>query len=148
MENSEQFSAPCSILDDIEVYEEQISFKLEELVTISSFLNSFVFKMIWDGIVGKAKVTSILWCYLRQPVCTLSCRCLGCKGGRECLSSHMAGRAHEIVWLQRSLCWLLQAVHLGLLLVTISALKYPLQLYFGFHGDGACASPAVGKSTV
>lgn len=41
------------ILDDIEVYEEQISFKLEELVTISSFLNSFVFKMIWDGIVGK-----------------------------------------------------------------------------------------------
>ncbi|ELV09550.1 Ubiquitin-protein ligase E3B [Tupaia chinensis] len=40
-----------TILDDIEVYEEQISFKLEELVTISSFLNSFVFKMIWDGIV-------------------------------------------------------------------------------------------------
>lgn len=45
----------CSILDDIEVYEEQISFKLEELVTISSFLNSFVFKMIWDGIVENAK---------------------------------------------------------------------------------------------
>uniref|UniRef100_A0A2K5JGF8 Ubiquitin-protein ligase E3B n=1 Tax=Colobus angolensis palliatus TaxID=336983 RepID=A0A2K5JGF8_COLAP len=44
-----------TILDDIEVYEEQISFKLEELVTISSFLNSFVFKMIWDGIVGKIK---------------------------------------------------------------------------------------------
>nr|XP_020657546.1 ubiquitin-protein ligase E3B [Pogona vitticeps] len=44
-----------TILDDIEVYEEQISFKLEELVTISSFLNSFVFKMIWDGIVESAK---------------------------------------------------------------------------------------------
>ncbi|XP_069353493.1 ubiquitin-protein ligase E3B [Eulemur rufifrons] len=44
-----------TILDDIEVYEEQISFKLEELVTISSFLNSFVFKMIWDGIVETAK---------------------------------------------------------------------------------------------
>ncbi|XP_039770984.1 ubiquitin-protein ligase E3B isoform X2 [Ornithorhynchus anatinus] len=43
-----------TILDDIEVYEEQISFKLEELVTISSFLNSFVFKMIWDGIVENA----------------------------------------------------------------------------------------------
>lgn len=40
------------ILDDIEVYEEQISFKMEELVTISSFLNTFVFKMIWDGILG------------------------------------------------------------------------------------------------
>lgn len=58
MENSEQFSASCSILDDIEVYEEQISFKLEELVTISSFLNSFVFKMIWDGIVGKVNERS------------------------------------------------------------------------------------------
>uniref|UniRef100_A0A8C4PSL8 Ubiquitin-protein ligase E3B n=1 Tax=Equus asinus TaxID=9793 RepID=A0A8C4PSL8_EQUAS len=44
-----------TILDDIEVYEEQISFKLEELITISSFLNSFVFKMIWDGIVENAK---------------------------------------------------------------------------------------------
>ncbi|KAJ6656720.1 hypothetical protein lerEdw1_003607 [Lerista edwardsae] len=44
-----------TILDDIEVYEEQISFKLEELVTISAFLNSFVFKMIWDGIVENAK---------------------------------------------------------------------------------------------
>lgn len=41
-----------TILDEIEVYEEQVSFKLEELVTISSFLNSFVFKMIWDGIQG------------------------------------------------------------------------------------------------
>uniref|UniRef100_A0A8C5LRJ3 Ubiquitin-protein ligase E3B n=1 Tax=Leptobrachium leishanense TaxID=445787 RepID=A0A8C5LRJ3_9ANUR len=44
-----------TILDDIEVYEEQISFKLEELVTISSFLNCFVFKMIWDGILENAK---------------------------------------------------------------------------------------------
>ncbi|XP_006004610.1 ubiquitin-protein ligase E3B [Latimeria chalumnae] len=44
-----------TILDDIEVYEEQISFKVEELVTISSFLNSFVFKMIWDGILENAK---------------------------------------------------------------------------------------------
>ncbi|MBN3316719.1 UBE3B ligase, partial [Atractosteus spatula] len=44
-----------TILDDIEVYEEQISFKLEELVTISSFLNTFVYKMIWDGILENAK---------------------------------------------------------------------------------------------
>ncbi|MEQ2188405.1 Ubiquitin-protein ligase E3B, partial [Goodea atripinnis] len=41
-----------TILDDIEVYEEQTSFKIEELITISSFLNTFVFKMIWDGILG------------------------------------------------------------------------------------------------
>ncbi|CAM4544951.1 unnamed protein product [Leuciscus chuanchicus] len=44
-----------TILDDIEVYEEQISFKMEELVTISSFLNTFVFKMIWDGILENTK---------------------------------------------------------------------------------------------
>uniref|UniRef100_A0A673M1K2 Ubiquitin-protein ligase E3B n=1 Tax=Sinocyclocheilus rhinocerous TaxID=307959 RepID=A0A673M1K2_9TELE len=43
------------ILDDIEVYEEQISFKMEELVTISSFLNTFIYKMIWDGILENAK---------------------------------------------------------------------------------------------
>ncbi|KAM9447065.1 LOW QUALITY PROTEIN: ubiquitin-protein ligase E3B-like [Clarias gariepinus] len=43
------------ILDDIEVYEEQISFKMEELITISSFLNTFVYKMIWDGILENAR---------------------------------------------------------------------------------------------
>uniref|UniRef100_H2LTE0 Ubiquitin-protein ligase E3B n=1 Tax=Oryzias latipes TaxID=8090 RepID=H2LTE0_ORYLA len=42
-----------TILDDIEVYEEQTSFKIEELLTISSFLNTFVYKMIWDGILGE-----------------------------------------------------------------------------------------------
>lgn len=46
------------ILDDIEVYEEQTSFKIEELLTISSFLNTFVYKMIWDGILGEC-VTSL-----------------------------------------------------------------------------------------
>lgn len=45
------------ILDDIEVYEEQTSFKIEELITISSFLNTFVYKMIWDGILGEYVVT-------------------------------------------------------------------------------------------
>lgn len=44
-----------TILDDIEVYEEQTSFKVEELITISSFLNTFVYKMIWDGILENAK---------------------------------------------------------------------------------------------
>lgn len=48
------------ILDDIEVYEEQTSFKIEELITISSFLNTFVYKMIWDGILGK----SVVWLHL------------------------------------------------------------------------------------
>ncbi|XP_008333613.1 ubiquitin-protein ligase E3B-like isoform X1 [Cynoglossus semilaevis] len=44
-----------TILDDIEVYEEQTSFKTEELITISSFLNTFVYKMVWDGILENAK---------------------------------------------------------------------------------------------
>uniref|UniRef100_A0A8C2X7R5 HECT-type E3 ubiquitin transferase n=1 Tax=Cyclopterus lumpus TaxID=8103 RepID=A0A8C2X7R5_CYCLU len=44
-----------TILDDIEVYEEQTSFKIEELITISLFLNTFVFKMIWEGILENAK---------------------------------------------------------------------------------------------
>ena len=48
----------CRILDDIEVYEEQISFKIEELVTISSFLNTFVYKLVWDGILGELHNTS------------------------------------------------------------------------------------------
>ena len=47
------------ILDDIEVYEEQISFKTEELVTISSFLNTFVYKMVWDGILGESPLTPV-----------------------------------------------------------------------------------------
>lgn len=71
MEDSEPSSASCSILDDIEVYEEQISFKLEELVTISSFLNSFVFKMIWDGIVGKANVPATLQYHPRRLSCII-----------------------------------------------------------------------------
>lgn len=142
MENSEQFSAPCSILDDIEVYEEQISFKLEELVTISSFLNSFVFKMIWDGIVGKAKA------FFGATSCSQSVPLAAGVSALEVVENaclYMAGCAHEIVWLQRSLCWLLQAMHLGLLLVMSSALKCPLHPHFGFHGDGACASSCCGQ---
>lgn len=51
------------ILDDIEVYEEQTSFKIEELITISSFLNTFVYKMIWDGILGECAFSPNLTSY-------------------------------------------------------------------------------------
>ncbi len=54
------------ILDDIEVYEEQISFKIEELVTISSFLNTFVYKMIWDGILGEQVLFSPCVCFCNK----------------------------------------------------------------------------------
>lgn len=61
------------ILDDIEVYEEQTSFKTEELITISSFLNTFVYKMIWDGILGRF-VANESWIYdtgiyLKRDIC-------------------------------------------------------------------------------
>uniref|UniRef100_F7A8M5 HECT-type E3 ubiquitin transferase n=1 Tax=Ciona intestinalis TaxID=7719 RepID=F7A8M5_CIOIN len=40
-----------SILDDVEFYEQQVLFHLEELVTISSFLCQFVFKVIWGNLL-------------------------------------------------------------------------------------------------
>ncbi|XP_033112137.1 ubiquitin-protein ligase E3B-like [Anneissia japonica] len=47
------FFCDCStylitILDDVEVYEHQKPFKLDDLVNMSSFLNMFIYKMIWD----------------------------------------------------------------------------------------------------
>uniref|UniRef100_H2Z542 HECT-type E3 ubiquitin transferase n=1 Tax=Ciona savignyi TaxID=51511 RepID=H2Z542_CIOSA len=44
-----------SILDDVEFYDLQIPFHLEELVTISSFLCRFVFKLIWSNVVKVEK---------------------------------------------------------------------------------------------
>lgn len=59
----------CRILDDIEVYEEQTSFKIEELITISSFLNTFVYKMIWDGILGECDTTELIIHKCFCPAC-------------------------------------------------------------------------------
>lgn len=42
-----------SVLDDIEMYEEQKPFTLLEFCNISSFLNHFMFKAIWSGLAGK-----------------------------------------------------------------------------------------------
>lgn len=42
-----------TILDDIELYENQKPFALEDLVMISHFLNNFVFKLIWHNLIGK-----------------------------------------------------------------------------------------------
>ena len=41
-----------TILDDMEMYENQRPFTIEELITISSFLNNFVFKIIWNNLIG------------------------------------------------------------------------------------------------
>jgi len=41
-----------TILDDMEMYENQRPFTIEELITISSFLNNFVFKILWNNLIG------------------------------------------------------------------------------------------------
>ncbi|OXU30161.1 hypothetical protein TSAR_012716 [Trichomalopsis sarcophagae] len=40
--------APSIILDDIEMYEQQDPFKLSDLISLSNFLNQFLYKMILD----------------------------------------------------------------------------------------------------
>ncbi|KAG9509732.1 Ubiquitin-protein ligase E3B, partial [Fragariocoptes setiger] len=40
-----------SILDDIEVYEQQRPFYIPELIAISGFLNQFVYRIIWNNLV-------------------------------------------------------------------------------------------------
>ena len=40
------------VLDDIEMYEEQKLFKLEDYVQISGFLNTFVYKIISNNLIG------------------------------------------------------------------------------------------------
>lgn len=40
-----------TILDDMELYEQQKPFRLEDLVAMGSFLNQFVFKIIWQNLV-------------------------------------------------------------------------------------------------
>lgn len=41
-----------TILDDIELYENQKPFSIEDLMMISHFLNNFVFKLIWHNLIG------------------------------------------------------------------------------------------------
>ncbi len=41
-----------TILDDMEMYENQRPFTIDELITISYFLNNFVFKILWNNLIG------------------------------------------------------------------------------------------------
>ena len=42
-----------TILDDMEMYDQQRPFSIEDFIVISSFLNNFVFKIIWNNLIGK-----------------------------------------------------------------------------------------------
>ena len=69
------------ILDDVEFYEQQVPFHLEELVIISGALRQFVFKMIWNGnvkgsavfvsIKSKRKTRKLFFAILFQQFCCL-----------------------------------------------------------------------------
>lgn len=43
------------IVDDSEMYEQQKPFRLDELVQISAFLNTLVFKMLWNDMVDETR---------------------------------------------------------------------------------------------
>ncbi|KAG8189904.1 hypothetical protein JTE90_018685 [Oedothorax gibbosus] len=47
-----------TILDDVELYEQQKPFMLEDLVSISAFLNQLVFKLIWNNLIDAKAVKS------------------------------------------------------------------------------------------
>ncbi|KAF8796101.1 Ubiquitin-protein ligase E3B like protein [Argiope bruennichi] len=47
-----------TILDDVELYEQQKPFCLEDLVSISAFLNQLVFKLIWYNLIDAKAVKS------------------------------------------------------------------------------------------
>lgn len=46
------FRFSCSILDDIEMYEQQEPFQLSDYTGLSYFLNNFLYKTIQDNIIG------------------------------------------------------------------------------------------------
>ncbi|XP_070389729.1 ubiquitin-protein ligase E3B [Dermacentor albipictus] len=52
-----------TILDDLELYEQQRPFTLDDLVAISAFLNTFVFRLVWNGLIDlKTASTNQLFC--------------------------------------------------------------------------------------
>ena len=47
------FSILYSILDDVEIYEQNKPFGLDNLIAVSNLLNYFVFRTIWNGLIGR-----------------------------------------------------------------------------------------------
>ncbi|CAN7945875.1 unnamed protein product, partial [Ixodes pacificus] len=43
---------------DLELYEQQRPFSLDDLVAISAFLNTFVFRLVWNGLIDLKSVNS------------------------------------------------------------------------------------------
>ena len=54
------FALIFRIVDDQEMYEKEKPFTLEDLVAMSSFLNTLVFKLLWNEVVdGKLQVFAL-----------------------------------------------------------------------------------------
>lgn len=52
-----------TILDDLELYEQQRPFALADLIALSAFLNLFVFRLLWAGLIDVKSVgTNPLFC--------------------------------------------------------------------------------------
>lgn len=50
---NKQFLLYHRILDDIEMYENQVPFKITDYIGLSYFLNNFLYKAIQSNLVGK-----------------------------------------------------------------------------------------------
>lgn len=53
------------ILDDMEMYEQQDPFKLSDFVTISYFLNQFLYKAVLNNLFGGCHNLCIIFFYIQ-----------------------------------------------------------------------------------
>ena len=44
----------CRTLDDMEMYEQQQVFSMKDYLKMSEFLNLFVFRVIWNSLIGES----------------------------------------------------------------------------------------------
>ena len=51
----------CRIIDDVELYEQGKPFSKDNLVAISYFLNHFLFRITWNGLIGLFSAVIILY---------------------------------------------------------------------------------------
>ena len=50
----------CSTLDQVEMFDQQKVFKVEDYVKMSEFLNLFVFRILWNGLMGKLSIFKLI----------------------------------------------------------------------------------------
>lgn len=58
----------CRILDDMEMYDSQKPFSLEDLVLVSDMLNQFVFRIIWQDVIGSVLIPNYFLSVLNSGI--------------------------------------------------------------------------------